>query len=67
MRGEMANRGGGDDKEGRDEERERREKRIEQDCGSKSAFYFPPGSAFSRIHSKIICRCLVYQLRCHTW
>ena len=25
MRGEMANRGGGDDKEGRDEERERRE------------------------------------------
>ena len=65
MRGEMANRGGGDDKEGRDEERERR--RIEQDCGSKSAFYFPPRSAFSRIHSQIICRCLVYQLRCHTW
>ena len=44
---EGLNRGGGDEKEGRDEDRERKErrvKRIEQGCGSESAFNFLPGS-----------------------
>ena len=43
---EGLNRGGGDEKERRDEdrERERREERIEQGCGSESSLNFLLGS-----------------------
>ena len=45
MRGEMANRGGGDDKKGRDEERERRELSRTVDPNPHSISLLDPHSA----------------------